>query len=55
MRSRARTSQSGKTLRNYSCEENGSDVNDVPQANDTPDAKAAPALRMLSLKGASQN
>lgn len=41
MRSRAGTSQSGKTLRNYSCEEKGSDVNDVPQANDTPDAKAA--------------
>lgn len=41
MRSRARTSQSGKTLRNYSCEEKGSDVNNVSQANDTPDAKAA--------------
>lgn len=61
MRSRARTSQSGKTLRNYSYEEKGSDVNNVSQANDTPDAKAAgvelPAARAADAEpeGASQN
>lgn len=40
-RSRTGTSQPGKTLRNSHGEEKGSDVNDVPQANDTTEAKAA--------------